>query len=352
MWPVNCAMCAKILHDGGFDQARLVAAVSEMRQQVVTDLAKYSEMLLKPLKLPKTVGPKREPDEADGRDPKRVKVEKDEDGEKPDVDAAASTATIGAESLMDKNALLDFHGMKKLPSGDAKKTHPVFCPHCNVTLNWRGRAKVWQHVRGQDHRAKKAKNDGCSKKGIKVEPADVATKVIDVGLCKGLRLNGSIGRQTRLGSDLRSMWDEYAKYADLTDANAPKGVQVHQITRIFSQNDWNFCHWQCASSSDETKQVRRNGEGDATCSQCFSLASDQKFLSRVSGFVVDLDSARYLWHRLFANEKAEELEQSLRAKEIYQRRCQSTYDHLFSLDTEALYNKVRAQWHGRSGRAF
>ena len=73
---------------------------------------------------------------------------------------------------------------------------------------------------------------------------------------------------------------------------------------------------------------------------------------RVSGFVVDLDSARYLWHRLFANEKAEELEQSLRAKEIYQRRCQSTYDHLFSLDTEALYNKVRAQWHGRSGRAF
>ena len=157
MWPVNCAMCAKILHDGGFDQARLVAAVSEMRQQVVTDLAKYSEMLLKHLKLPKTVGPKREPDEADGRDPKRVKVEKDEDGEKPDVDAAASTATIGAESLMDKNALLDFHGMKKLPSGDAKKTHPVFCPHCNVTLNCRGRAKVWQHVRGQDHRAKKAK---------------------------------------------------------------------------------------------------------------------------------------------------------------------------------------------------
>lgn len=128
MWPVNCAMCAKILHDGGFDQARLVAAVSEMRQQVVTDLAKYSEMLLKPLKLPKTVGLKREPDEADGRDPKRVKVEKDEDGEKPDVDAAASTATIGAESLMDKNALLDFHGMKKASLRGRKEDSSCFLP--------------------------------------------------------------------------------------------------------------------------------------------------------------------------------------------------------------------------------
>ena len=359
-----------ILKRGKLDPAQLVAGIRLVNEQVVRDIGEHAARIIskpcKPLKLPKRARTNATPnvvlldDDNDDASPpdKRVKKEevkeevKDEpldDAEQVDVGVKAPDLFIEAEAFLDKAALMDFHGMKMLPRDPVGKLYPAYCKYCDQTISAKGRAKVWQHVRGQEHRAKKFKAEQMPPEEIKTEPADHVTKVIDIGFCKGLRLNGSIGKQTRLGDDLRATWDEFVKFSELGNANAPRGVKVHDIQEHHARNDWTIRHQQCVATDSEKKQVRRNDEGDVTCSVCYNLCSDAKWISRIAALILDMDQGRLLWHRTFASDKVEEFQDSIKKKELYLRRCQSAYDTMFAHDDQTLYTKVRNCWNGRRG---
>ena len=360
-WPSNCEACAKLLRRGGLDAAGLVRLVADCHQRVVGDLTAHSQKLsktLKQLKLPKRcksqAGPQIIDDDPDTKRPKREPVKKEEiksesEPDSPTQGAGVIDATVQSEALLDKRQLMELHGMKMLVDTEEGKKYPAYCKFCRCTISAKGRAKVWQHVKGQEHRARKFKAEQCPVESVKVEPEDKVTKAIEQGLCTGLRLNSSLGQKTRLGSDLRQTWEEFAKYQDLGDANAPKGVNVHDIQICRGSKDWIIRHQQCVSTKHEKKHVRRSDEHDATCTLCFHLCSEQRYLSRISTFVVDIDAAKLLWHRMFATDQLPEFMESLKTKELYLRRSQALYEHLFSLTDQELYEKVRNHWNGRLG---
>ena len=57
-----------------------------------------------------------------------------------------------AEEELSKAQLVELHCLQVLEKGASRKAHPVHCPACSKTFEGRNRAKVWQHVRGAEHR--------------------------------------------------------------------------------------------------------------------------------------------------------------------------------------------------------
>ena len=92
--------------------------------------------------------------------------------------------------------------------------NPVRCSWCDTVFEGRNKAKILQHVSGAEHRRRwKLQGQICS------VPSSTAQSDPDMdlkmGKCNGLRLQPSIGAKTRLGTDLRPVWDVYTKYANL-----------------------------------------------------------------------------------------------------------------------------------------
>ena len=348
-----------MMKKAGFDQASLVATVREMQQQVTQDLGKAAiSRKLKPLKPPAVPAePSRiKAEEPESKRPKIEKKEQEEDDDNVVLTPGVAELAIEAEALMNKNSLMSLHGMRKLPKGDDGRVNPVYCPHCNTTLEAKGRAKVWQHVRGQAHRALRnramQKEEGEDKEGpAKIEPADAQTLGVDKAHCQGLRLNSDLARNTRLGSDLRPVWEAYGAYHDFSPDNAPKGVVIHKVTKVCNSGDWVLQHRKC-TEDNAPKQVRRHGENEATCYDCFNLASDPKFISRIAGLLLDMEAARILWHRMFAQEKLPGYIEQLKQSTLYLRRSKSTLDHFLGMTDSQLHAKVSSQWFGRSGNVM
>lgn len=223
-----------------------------MHEKVVADLKAVSGKAvsegksLKPLKPPHPV--KREPlalqDEPQA---KRVKEE-----EKSDDEAVVGVAcveetleeqtglAVEAEAMMDKATLMSYHRMRPLDKGADGKKFPVFCDCCGISVEAKGRAKIWQHVRGQEHRRKRADYEQLQKKAkeekdvkVKVEPADTQTTSMHLDKCGGLRLGSDLGKTTRLGGDLRELWDLYSNFTDFADPPAHFPQQhIHKITKL------------------------------------------------------------------------------------------------------------------------
>ena len=96
-------------------------------------------------------------------------------------------------------------------------------------------------------------------------------------------------------------------------------------------------------------EVRHAEEGDSTCLHCTDLCNQQKFLSKVSNFVLSMDMATVLHARMFDPESLPDLLKTLRSSANYLRRQQSMYEWVFALETDKLHLKVRSLWCGRMG---
>ena len=121
------------------------------------------------------------------------------------------------EDIMGKHDLVALHGLQILPKNTCGKKKGVKCPHCDKVFEEPNRAKIKQHTDGDEHRAKWKRSD---KENIPPPLSDCPelaadTKKLIQGTCQGLRLSGTFGRKTRLGSDLHPVWLTYSKFASM-----------------------------------------------------------------------------------------------------------------------------------------
>jgi phosphoserine phosphatase len=65
-----------------------------------------------------------------------------------------------------------------------------------------------------------------------------------------------------------------------------------------------------------------------------------RLLSRISNLLFDMDSARLLHRRCFAEEKVDELLEHLRTKSIYLRRSKSKYEKMFAYEHQQLHKEA------------
>ena len=133
------------------------------------------------------------------------------------------------------------------------------------------------------------------------------------------------------------MWDEYSLYMDFSSSENPKGEACKQAQRLFATNDWIIKHSKC---TEEDAVIHSSAEGDHVCRRCFELGSDQRFLSRMTHVVSDMDAARLLYWKMFATETVSERIEGLKNKVIYKRRCKNSYDNMLSWTVETLHRKV------------
>ena len=260
------------------------------------------------------------------------------------------SASMAAEALMTKAELVALHKLVKLGAGEEGKKNGMFCRWCKVAFEARNRAKVFQHVRSQQHRAKFFAS--IKKEPTPPAPVSEATESVRKDVCHGISLNGSFGKKTRLGSDLRPVWDEFVQYAELSEASNINGMATHRIVRLCQSDDWRLQHRTCFegnSNGPVAVPVSVGADGEAVCSSCLQLGNCRRLLQRVTDFVKDLDMVRFLFKLMFAADKAEEFKESLTSKAIYTRRCKVTYDAFLSMSGPELHTKVRNVWYGKQG---
>lgn len=110
-----------------------------------------------------------------------------------------------------------------------------------------------------------------------------------------------------------------------------------KVQRHFASNDWTLQDSKCAG---QHALVHCGADGEHVCVDCFKRCSDQRFLTRLSTFVLDLDAARLLHCRMFATEKVDDLIASLKQKAVYTQRSKTVYDHMLDLSTPALHKQA------------
>lgn len=259
------------------------------------------------------------------------------------------------ETKLSKKELIEKHRLTVHPQGWKGKKHPVWCEICSKCFEGRNRARVWQHCDGQEHRFKL--RQAMSRPAeeslqivVKQEPIDHATKSLSKGYCKGLLLGSTLGRGTRLGSDMREVWEEFCSFADLEVLATVCGKACHKIEKLCQERDWRMRHAGC--DPNEQTLIHRDDQGSEVCSKCLELPSNQKYLSKVAGFVVDLDAARLLSSLVFDSENHEKLVKAMCEKACYKRRCKVQYDRLMALSVESLHKHVRQVWSGKTAQAM
>lgn len=298
------------MQEAGFTMEDFPAVVRHLHEAVVDDLQRSCANILS-----KNSEPGSKPDpSSEAEVAPHVKQETAQDvqmQQKPETSQVVpslgpDSVKPEVEAMMTKEALMDLHGMKRLPKGSDGKSVPVWCKHCNVTLQGKGRAKVWQHCAGQEHRARwqQRADAGKVKSEVKREPIDLPTRSLETGKCMGLCLEGEFAKNTRLGSDMKPLWLEYTKFAELQKEQTVSGERTHKFTQEHRANSWTLKHRVCVEHDEEDVRVHTNQHGEAVCKHCFDLGSDQKLLARISAFVLDMDAARLLFQHMFAADKA------------------------------------------------
>lgn len=97
-------------------------------------------------------------------------------------------------------------------------------------------------------------------------------------------------------------------------------------------------------------EVQVSEEGDKTCSECFSLGNQQRFIMKVTKLVLYMDQAEYLHHMMFKQELVDDLRENLRKSSNYLRRHKKNYETFFAYPVEELHKLVRSQWSGKMGQ--
>ena len=350
-WPDKCSVCQKMFESNEIDSAVLVASIRKLQEQVVQDIesgAKPTSAALKRLKDARDT-PDKPSGQAEGTQEGASKVKEERPCVKQErvkqepvsdpENVAETVAQNVAEELMSKEELMKLHNLFKKPTQDDK--HAVYCEHCRKSVQGRNRAKIWQHCRGQEHRAKWK---GKSLVKTEVEEMDALTHSLSIGQCPGLKLSEPWGQKTRLGTDLLPVWKEYTTFADL-QASHPFAGSCHEFEYHCTSDDWTLRHCRCQR---ENAKVRVDEEGNRICSLCLALGSEKRFLSKIASFVADLDQARLLFARMFAAETVESVVEQFQSKANYMFRCQTTYDRFIALPVDELWQKVRAIWCGRA----
>lgn len=97
-----------------------------------------------------------------------------------------------------------FHDLRIGMKNTFDRTHPVWCPHCKKHFSGRNRAKIWQHVSGQEHRRAFNQHRRMQQpeplQDRDPQPAQPNASAVSPGTCSGLSLNSQLGQGTRLGS--------------------------------------------------------------------------------------------------------------------------------------------------------
>ena len=138
--------------------------------------------------------------------------------------------------------------------------------------------------------------------------------------------------------DFRECWEEFAAYADFSVASTPSGETCMKVTAHYAEKDWTIQHSKC---DGEKAIVYMSSDGSSVCKRCFDLGSEQRFLSRISSFLLDLDAARLLWSRCFASETVDDRIAELKEKALYKRRSKTAYEKMFAKPIEQLHKEAR-----------
>ena len=97
-----------------------------------------------------------------------------------------------------------------------------------------------------------------------------------------------------------------------------------------------------------TTQVYRNAEGtESVCPKCLELGSQQRFLQKVTNFVLQMDMADLLFNKMFDPDNADEFVETLRKSANYERRHKANYEKCLEDSVEDLHQKVRCIWQSR-----
>jgi hypothetical protein len=148
-------------------------------------------------------------EQCDASDVKPLEEVKPLEDSKPSAETSPSGAI--KEQLMGKQDLCTLHRLVVLERKSHGKKFPIHCAVCDTVFCGRNRARVWQHVSGYEHRRRWQKVEVKMTMPALAPEDEMPGKVI--GKCMGLRLGSSIGQKTRLGSDLKPVWNEYVKFA-------------------------------------------------------------------------------------------------------------------------------------------
>ena len=228
-WPAHCGICKKFLEDADLNAVLLpntIAAVKDMVQKKINQVETAKNY--KPLKVKRATS-------ADPNQHAEKKIKQEVKNEGTVCKAEATEQKVEQlEERMGKAELISFHNLQvlqKMPdlvdefgekSEGTKKaiTHPIYCKWCNKTFSGRNRAKIAQHTSGQEHRRRWRSQEALGEakavdEDVKAEQAEGSPDPLPLGKCLGLRLQGQLGRTTRLGSDLFPVWQTYTQYANL-----------------------------------------------------------------------------------------------------------------------------------------
>ena len=162
------------------------------------------------------------------------------------------------ECQMGKQELMVMHGLVSLEKGSSGKKCPVKCTHCaGKVLEGRNRAKIWQHVQGREHRMKWAASTSGSTRDDgdegQFDPFSKTTASMTDQKCPGLRLSSKFGRATRLGSDLRSVWDQFTRFAYLQRMEGPNGQVCHSVIQECNSGDWILKSTSCSQTGKASR---------------------------------------------------------------------------------------------------
>ena len=210
---------------------------------------------------------------------------------------------------------------------------------CRKTFEGRNRAKIWQHCKGQEHRAKLAQQNATVQYEAPPKPKAADTP----GKCGGLVLSGPFAAQTRIGGDLRPVWDEYVKYANLDATETPKGEKCASYTRL-PQGDWCLRSGGCKI---EGEMLKSPTDDALICRSCLDFGSNKKLVGKVCLFVADLDLARLLHARMYKEETVDQVIQQIRDSVCYKRRCKLHYEKSLDKCLDKLHSDVASIWRGR-----
>ena len=112
-----------------------------------------------------------------------------------------------------------------------------------------------------------------------------------------------------------------------------------KVTPHWQEQDWTVQHAKCEGNA---ATVYTGSDGHQVCKRCFDLGSEQRFLSRISSFLLDLDAAQLLHCRLFASDTVDAKMAELREKAIYRRRSKTAYEKVFEKDDAKLHKEAIA----------
>ena len=335
-WPQQCKACLRLLAAAKLTQHDLKTQIALLLEKAKLDAHSVQQH---------GFCRKRQLQDGEAGAPSKLgKLEVVEEKAKPAPTEAEAPSAMGqavpAESELSKDDLVELHQLSVLERGTHGKQYPILCRCCKKVFCGRNRAKVWQHVDGQEHRAKKAMQQLAElPQHSGAETASV--EISKFGRCAGLRLNGALGLRTRLGGDLRHAWNEWAAFADLSRAVTVDGCACHSVQQHHRTQDWIIRHCRCSGSG-----TLANSE-ESVCKLCFELASSQKFISKICGFVLDMDAARLLQKHMYASERVGDFMAKCRDKALYQHRSKASYEKLFAMPVDQLHRQVRSTYHGR-----